>query len=293
MLGPDEELTGLRALAEQLSDAIQQRVRTNNRADSGAVANTVLAESMKAIAKATEDQSRKLLVEEYQRTVPLVVQQWVQQIPGMASGELFPRLLGTIGNPRVAYPFHWEAGGEGQGKRILIADAPYVRGTNHPRKPEWVNYPGYESSWDSPHAFGLRTFWQYCGVGDAESRPKKGATQEELLRAGKKEVQAILYAFSSYLVRMRKRSDAIAESRYLAVYDTQRERAESKTHKSQCQNHAVPPAHSNGCGTVAHPEWGAPGTVWRPGHMAAHAHRMVAKEFLRGLYKVWPEPKLS
>jgi len=276
------ELGNLRALSEGLADAIKARVAAVNRAERGSIANPVLSQSMKDIARATEDKYRELLLAEYEAVVPAQVQEWVKTVPGMASGELFPRLLGMIGNPRIATPYHWEVGEDK--KRVLVADAPYIRGSNKAPNP---NYGG-----DDPVAhYGLRSLWQYCGCGDPESRPKKGATQEELLRAGKlTQVRPILYTFSTYLVRSRSRSEAVANSRYLAVYDNARAAAETKVHTRQCQNSKRPSMHSNGCGTVAHPEWGEPGSKWRPGHMAAHAHRIVAKEFLRDLYAVWPEP---
>jgi len=276
-----DELTQLRALSEGLSDAIKARVSTFNRADRGSIANSVLSDSMKNIALATEDKYRELLMEEYRRSVPQVVQEWAASIPGMATGELFPRLLGMIGNPRVATPYHWEDGETA--KRVLVADPRYVRGSSTSPNPAYGE--------DGEYHYGLRQLWQYCGCGDPESKPGKNATQEEVLRGGKRiKVRSVLYAFSSYLVRGRSRSEAVANSYYLSVYDKARAEAEGKRHKWQCQNSHRPPMQSNGCGTVAHPEWGEPGSLWRPGHMAAHAHRMVAKEFLRDLYAVWPEP---
>jgi hypothetical protein len=277
------DLGNLRALSEGLADAIKARVATVNRADRGSIANPVLSESMKEIAKATEDKYRELLLEEYRRVVPAGVQDWVTTVPGMASGELFPRLLGAIGNPRIATPYHWEVDEE-TGKRALIADAPYIRGSGKAPNPSYGD--------DAVAHYGLRSLWQYCGCGDPDSRPKKGATQEELLRAGKlTQVRPILHTFSTYLVKSRNRSEVVHDSHFLAVYDAAREAAEAKVHTKQCQNTKRPPMHSNGCGIVAHPEWGAPGSKWRPGHMAAHAHRMVAKEFLRQLYAIWPDPE--
>lgn len=51
-----------------------------------------------------------------------------------------------------------------------------------------------------------------------------------------------------------------------------------------CKNTHRPPMKPNGCGTVAHPEWGEPGSPWRPGHINAHAHRIVHKELMRDFW---------
>ncbi|HXJ71724.1 MAG TPA: hypothetical protein VNM37_02685, partial [Candidatus Dormibacteraeota bacterium] len=64
-----------------------------------------------------------------------------------------------------------------------------------------------------------------------------------------------------------------------------KEAAENR-HVRQCQNKARPPMSPNGCGTFAHPERGAPGSLWRPGHINMHAHRIVHKELLRDLWVV-------
>lgn len=279
---PSPELGDLRALSEGLNDAIKARISAFNRADRGNVVNPIVAAGLKSIAVSTEEHHRKMLREEYERVTPQVVQDWAAQIPGMATGELFPKLLGLTGNPRIATPYHWEEGTEGH-KRILVADPPYIRGSSLSPNPAYAE--------ETPYSYGLKQFWQFCGCGDPDSRPGKDATQAELLRGGKlKTVRPVLFTFSTYLVRMRGRSEAVANSKYLKVYDQARAEAETKVHQKQCQNHKRPPLSPNGCGTVAHPEWGAPGSPWRPGHMARHAHRMVAKEFLRDLYAIWPEP---
>lgn len=75
---------------------------------------------------------------------------------------------------------------------------------------------------------------------------------------------------------------------YRTVYDEARAKADSAVHTVQCQNTLKPvggrPAGSNGCGTQAHPEWGAPGSPLRDGHKAARARRAVAKAVLRDLW---------
>jgi hypothetical protein len=75
---------------------------------------------------------------------------------------------------------------------------------------------------------------------------------------------------------------------YRDLYDQAKAKADSKVHTSQCQNTVRPsltgPKGSNGCGTQAHPELGAPGTAWRPGHQHRHALGVVARQILIDLW---------
>lgn len=77
---------------------------------------------------------------------------------------------------------------------------------------------------------------------------------------------------------------AYRQGDYRPIYVTAREVAKDKTHGTQCQNRVRPPGKSNGCGTGAHPEWGEPGSPWRPGHQHQHAHSLVSKAILKDLY---------
>lgn len=71
-------------------------------------------------------------------------------------------------------------------------------------------------------------------------------------------------------------------STYRLVYDRARANVADRVHHSECRNRSrITP---NGCGTREHPEWGAPGSPWRPGHQQQHAIRVVAKEILKGLF---------
>jgi len=112
-------------------------------------------------------------------------------------------------------------------------------------------------------------------------------SREEKLAAGKRAtLRPLLFTFSAYLLRSHTRSEAVAGSRYWQVFEQAREGAQGNIHQRQCQNKKRPPLKPNGCGTVLHPEWGAPGSPWRKGHILMHAHRMVHKEFLRDLWVV-------
>lgn len=256
---PWGNLATFRSAAEGLTDAIKARISTENRVKRGGGAvDATQAAVMVRIARDQEEAYRRILLDIYQQMVPQHIQDWAKSIPGIASGELFPRILGVLGHPRIAIPYQWED------KELVPAGEPFER--------------------------SLRQLWQYAGCGDPETNPRSdilghSPTRDDKLRGGKRTtLRPLLFTFSSYLVRAHTRSEAVAGSRFYQVYTAAREEGAEKRHYRQCQNRKRPPMAPNGCGTVAHPEWGEPGSVWRPGHANAHAHRMVAKEFLRELW---------
>ena len=274
-LHPWGDLRGFRAIAEGLADAVKARVSTENRllhapsAGDDPLFREKIAPQMVAAARATEKLYREMLMDTYAQKVPAHVREWAAGIPGIATGELFPKLLGFIGHPRIAIPWHWE-------ESVLVPGEPYYR--------------------------SLRELWSWCGCGDPGRNPRDMTkpTREQLLACGKRtQVRPVLHAFSSYLVTAgtpvtkkgskflgRPVSEKAASSPFFLLFQKTKEEGAGKVHERQCQNHKPPKFSSNGCGTVAHPEWGEPGSPWRPGHAQAHAHRMVHKEFLRQLWEI-------
>lgn len=71
-------------------------------------------------------------------------------------------------------------------------------------------------------------------------------------------------------------------SPYRVLYDATRLKARGAVHDSVCHNRSK--INPNGCGTLAHPEWGAIGSPLRPGHLKARAFRIVAKAVLKDLW---------
>lgn len=77
---------------------------------------------------------------------------------------------------------------------------------------------------------------------------------------------------------------AYRQGDYRPIYLRERDKAATKTHVAECRNRVRPPGRSNGCGTVSNPEWGEPGSLWRPGHQHQHSVSMVAKRILQDLF---------
>lgn len=271
------DLTALRASAESLADAIDLRIATENRVRRGGTFDQFdqehgIGAQILASAKDHEAACRRMLQSTYEECVPDRVRGWAKGVPGLASGETFPRLIGLLGNPRVATPWTWDTSGP---KRVLVpAGDPYER--------------------------GIRQLWSYCGCGDPQRKPTAGMSQEELLACGKRTIiRPVLFTFSSYLLRAgspvtkedskkfgQPMSQDVADSKYYKLFAQARADGQGKVHQDTCRNKKRPPMKPNGCGTVAHPEWGEPGSPWRPGHALAHAHRVTGKELLKDLWEV-------
>jgi hypothetical protein len=256
------DVQALRTCGEALADAIKARISVENRVRRGGTAFELQGTPLCEGARHLEASFRSQLTDVYRQVVPAEIRDWAAGIPGLATGELFPRIIACIGDPRFATPYTWEDG----------AKAPTLAG------------PVYQRT--------LRLLWGYAGLGDPRRTPRAdilghSPSRAELLAGGKRtQLRPLLYTFTSYLLRAHTRSDAVANSRYWKVFEMAKAEAATSVHQHQCQNKKRPPMSPNGCGTVLHPEWGAPGSVWRPGHALMHAHRITQKEFLRDLWIV-------
>jgi hypothetical protein len=287
----------LRFAAESLTDAIDLRVKIQNRIRSGSAdlitagMDLTEAEVKKhpLVARAIEDEDsyRQLLTSRYEQAVPLKVREWAQSQPIIRSGELFPRLVGLTGNPRWAVPLKLE--GTGKDRKAVPDGEPYERACRCNcggcREARATHFSDQHCHKAGNRCRGLRSFWQYCGCGDPDLVPEAG-NQAVLLRRGKvKTVRPILFTFTKQLVMSAARSDFTRESDLYKVYQNAKAGAADKRHTKTCRNKHRPPMSPNGCGIVAHPEWGEVGSPWRPGHQQAHAYRVTQKELLRGFWQ--------
>lgn len=427
----------LRMAAEGVADAIKKRTGTMNRVRSG-MADLMVGEQptkkeienhpLVQIDLRAENAARDLLQSLYVQNVPLKVREWAASQPILKSGELFPRICGMTGNPRLAIPLRME--GTGKARKAVPDGEPYWRECRclcdecvlARKDPDEDG--GLHCRVRSSACSGLRDFWQWCGCGDPERFPRtavelkdlgvqviqvnvevgdhveagdvilslkagkgigdvpspvtgivtsiavqagsswvkegdeicqvsptdlaeakegtgrailtteaKAVTtnlateakhvtanvhteakfgteqakvrteanvltipvlvpdlgefgiikpQEYLLSMGKRTtVRPLLRAFSNQLLMNSARSQDIKDSELFKIFTEARTAAEAKVHARTCRNKKVPPLSPNGCGTSAHPEWGAVGSPWRAGHMNAHAHRVTQKEMLR------------
>lgn len=183
---PDEEAIDwphLRAVAEEY-DALQgYRIAAANRASH--LSESVL--ELNGIAQRTkeiEDDLGKVLERTYRQVVPVEIRAWQKAQAGI--GELqMARLLGHLGHPRTATPFHWE--GEGK-NRVLIQDPPFERGVGQ--------------------------LWAYCGrTGDPERRKRKGMSADDAMKGGKPMLKMLTHLIAESMIKagIRKLPDAPLE----------------------------------------------------------------------------------
>lgn len=128
-----------------------------------------------------------------------------------------------------------------------------------------------------------------CGHGDPERRPRKGMSQEEAFKLGNPEAKKRLRVIAMQCVKFTgepdKKGRVRARSPYRDIYDAARGEYSTRLHGRKCQNAKPHWMSPNGCGTSRHPEWGAPGSPWRDGHIHHAALRKAGKQFIKDLYR--------
>lgn len=152
----------LRIVAECLEDMMEARKACVNRIERGGVDKDKFAGPRAAIEAAEHELSLQL-VRCYRRVIPIEIRDWVSNSAGIGD-RLIARLLGQLGHPRIATPYHWEGTGS---ERILISDPPYERSVSQ--------------------------LWSYCGWGDPLRKRRVGMTAEDAAGLGKTRLKPIVW----------------------------------------------------------------------------------------------------
>lgn len=250
----------LRVMAESLADMQNTRIRVGNRSGAymretaksnvGPTDHTAM-ESFKKVFDNAEEITRKELVAAYRRVVPPRVQSWVRDTPGLGEATM-ARLLGVVGNPRVATPKHWEATGKPAKTKVDTE----VRAVTE-RAKVLVSDDSYDRT--------VSQLWSYCGVGDASRKKVRGMSQEEAFKLGNPKAKMLAWLIATSCIKNSK-------GPYRKVYDEARKRYTNRVHASECIR----------CGPSGKPA--QPGSPWNLGHQHAAAIRKVAKEVLKDLW---------
>lgn len=187
------DVRNLRMAAEGVADAIKKRTGTMNRVRSG-MADLMTSEQptkkeienhpLVQIDLRAEEAARDLLQSLYTQNVPLKVREWAASQPILKSGELFPRICGMTGNPRLAIPLRME--GTGKARKAVPDGEPYWRECRclcencaiARRSPDEDGALHCHVRKDA--CSGLRDFWQWCGCGDPERFPRTAAELKDL-----------------------------------------------------------------------------------------------------------------
>jgi hypothetical protein len=235
----------LRTWAEQYFDAQQARISAENKIRSQSVDDEPLQEIVEHY-HGLEKFIEKHLKKSYQATASPGVIAWQKAEAGIGD-KLLARLLGQIGDPRIASPMHWEGTGS---KRILVADEPFKRSVSQ--------------------------LWSYCGHGDPTRRRRKGMSADEAMAMGNPQAKMIVHLLAESClksgVRTNEDGTKYSVSHYGQVYLDARDRYADALHTAECPR----------CGPSGKPA--LTGSPLPPAHQHARALRLLGKTILRDLW---------
>ena len=111
------------------------------------------------------------------------------------------RLFGEIGHPILAFPCHWEDGGDGEDKKVLVSDDPFMRRVSDLRS--------------------------YCGLGDPARKRTKGMTQDDAFGLGSPLAKSLVFLLADIAMKnpggLTPTGKVKERSPYRGVYDTKKE----------------------------------------------------------------------
>jgi hypothetical protein len=205
---------------------------------------------------ATEHQLGLAMVRCYRRVVDQNIRTWQQDTTGIGE-HLLARLLGTIGHPRHATPYHWE----GQGpERVLIADPPFER--------------------------NVAKLWAYCGHGDPDRKRRKGMTAEDGAALGNPRAKMLVHLLAEAAMKC-VGSAAInlsAPIRATQPADAQNAGSVARLLAAPTDTSRPTRARSPYRDTYEEARLRFADRDWTPAHQHAAALRSVGKEILRDLW---------
>jgi hypothetical protein len=188
----------LRMWAEAFDDAQRARIAFQNKDRSGTVEMEAFGPVVALYAEA-EKRLEKELTACYRVTVPERVRKWQEETAGIGEHTL-ARLLGITGDPRMAYPKHWEGAGS---DRHLVSGEPHERLVSQ--------------------------LWQYTGHGAPKRRDVKGDAAA-LMSNGQPDAKKLVWMLASAQVK----SNAKGGTGYRHVYDAVKAKYQLKVHSVDC-----------------------------------------------------------
>ena len=233
--------------SEAFADAQAARVAFANKERSGQVVTEAFAATVDLYTQAEENLRREMTAC-YRATVPPGIRKWQEETAGIGESTL-ARLLGAVGDPRMAYPRHWEVI---DGQRVLVDDPP------HPRL--------------------ISQLWRYCGVGPAKNRDVKGDAAA-LMANGRPDAKMLLRLMAEAQVK----STAKNGTGYRHVYDAVKLKYRDRVHTADCPGGYSGPLYVK-CKTGPGGAYAKAGDPFQPSHVHAIALRITAKEILRDLW---------
>lgn len=163
--------TELRLYADMFADIQEFRKSMNNKLRSGTVSEAAKMEQHVQTFEAVEHQMSLSMRRSMRLTVSPSILTWQKTENGIGE-HLLARLLGVIGDPYRATPYHWEGTGK---HRVLLADAPYTR--------------------------TVMQLWAYCGHGDPTRRRIKGMSAQEAVALGNPKAKMLVHLLAEGCVK--------------------------------------------------------------------------------------------
>lgn len=237
----------LRMWAESFTDAQAARISFENKDRSGTVELEAFGPVVELYREA-EERLRKEMVSCYRMTVPAGIRRWQEETAGIGESTL-SRLLGVTGDPRMAYPKHWEGTG---GERVLTEDEPHER--------------------------GIGQLWQYCGHGAPKVREVKGDAAA-LMANGQPTAKMLVRLMAEAQVK----TNAKSGSGYRWVYDREKVKYSEKVHSVACAGGFSGALYVK-CKTGPGKAYAVAGDPYQPSHIHSIALRHTGKEILRDLW---------
>jgi hypothetical protein len=265
--------------AEMLADAMAVRIAFENkigmsvdgkkRENAPSVDPEVFAGPLADYAQ-TEEFLRKGMVDCYRVTVPGGIRRWQEETPGIGESTL-ARLLGVTGDPRIAYPMHWEGEKE---ERHLVTGEPYER--------------------------SIGQLWQYCGHGAVKNRNVKGDAPA-LMANGRPDAKKLVWMMAQAQVKTTSK----AGGGYRWMYDATKAKYAEKVHSKDCTGGYSGPLYvkckthvltadelaagkeavqRQGGDDKVKVSYALAGDPYQPSHVHAIALRHTGKEILRDLW---------
>lgn len=189
----------LRLFAEMFNDVQEFRKAIANKVRSGGVDSEVIGAALEHYAQA--EHAMKLELRRcYKRTVPASIQAWAKREKGIGvtDAHLLARLLGVIGDPRLANPYHWE--GSGRDNRVLVADEPFER--------------------------TLHQLWSYCGHGDPKRKRRAKMDRDDAMALGNPQAKMLVWNLATACMK--------TDGHFREVYDKRRAATAERLHAEAC-----------------------------------------------------------
>lgn len=254
-LAASDAYKALRGHAELLNDYQQMRIGVSNRVKRSFDPGLHKAQVEKI--KELEEDLAGILVAQYRKTVSPSIRTWQKATPGLGE-HLLARLLGHLGDPRVAMPYRWMA-------------APPESHVCGPTCGEDRHLQPL-----TPYQRSVSQLWSYCGLGDPARKRRSGMSAEEAAATGSPRLKSLMFLIAESCVKQNgvedKNGRRRARSPYRGLYEEARTRYADRVHAAPCHR----------CGPSGRP---APaGSPWSGKHQQAAALRIVAKRILRDLW---------